>query len=247
VADHDPFQDAAFVARLSKLLALLASEQPGEAEAARRKLIEHLSQSRLSLSDLANHMAGVAPAPPPGTAPSTREILLERELRAARASHAETQSALRLAQQRAHDAELIVERMAADAERQGSGRWRLQAAAVAVSLAGMIGITVLAVRLLPPVFRHPATPTQSYVSPTLQPNDPVAEAQRHPQGRRFGTVLVSDMPVRFDPSDDAGVRAFLNEGTRVLIEREMRLGARDWLFIRSGSGEGWVRASDILH
>jgi hypothetical protein len=66
-------------------------------------------------------------------------------------------------------------------------------------------------------------------------------------GEHYGTVLVQDLPIRLSPSDDAGVRAFLNRGMRVVIEQQVRVGMQNWLMIRSVTGSGWVRGADVMH
>jgi hypothetical protein len=60
-------------------------------------------------------------------------------------------------------------------------------------------------------------------------------------------VLVQDLALRLAPSEDAPVRAFLNRGTRVLVERSLRSGDQTWLLIRTASGSGYVRSGDVLH
>ena len=66
-------------------------------------------------------------------------------------------------------------------------------------------------------------------------------------GESFGTVLVQDLAIRLSPSEDAGVRAFLNRGMRVVVEQQVRLGLQNWLLVRSVTGSGWVRGGDVLH
>jgi hypothetical protein len=74
----------------------------------------------------------------------------------------------------------------------------------------------------------------------------MALALRLGPGERLGTVLVQDLPVRLTPNDDADVRAFLNRGSRVVVEQAMRIGLQNWLQIRSMTGSGWVRGGAIL-
>ena len=45
----------------------------------------------------------------------------------------------------------------------------------------------------------------------------------------------------------ASVRAFLNRGMRVVVERQVRASDQTWLLIRSVTGTGWVRGGDVLH
>ena len=72
MSDTDPFSDAAFTGRLQKLVSLLGSEQPGEAEAARRKIGEHLAHHRLSFTDLSQHVQASAPARGPSFSQGAR-------------------------------------------------------------------------------------------------------------------------------------------------------------------------------
>jgi hypothetical protein len=67
------------------------------------------------------------------------------------------------------------------------------------------------------------------------------------RNEQLGTALVQDLAVRMMPNESADVRAFLNQGTRVVIMRQSRVGPQTWLLVRSGSGAGWVRAGDVLH
>ena len=238
-----PFEDPAFVTRLQKLLPMLGSEQPAEAEAARRKLVEHLAGQRLSLTDLAQRLR--EPGRPPA---SGFELSLERQIQIARVARQEAEFETKRARQRVAELSRAVQEAGFDVARaqRGLGRTRRLAGA------GWILALVAGAGLLVPRWQHSAqlanqTAMQRGVV-LLHPSDPEAAAIQHPAAsERVGTVLVQDLPVRLTPTDDGEVRAFLNRGTRVVLERQVRLGVQTWLQIRSVTGSGWVRSGDVLH
>jgi hypothetical protein len=244
VYEPDPFTEPAFLSRLQKLLPMLASTQPGEADAARRKLLEHLAHARLSLSDVSRRLG----EPPPAASflQGTREISLERQLGIARKTKQEAE--IEAAQARAKVAELQVALHQATLNvgraLQGQARARVLAAlgfvVAAASLAVAGGAHIGG--FLPHALQ--ASPAQV----ALQvPEVSAEEALRPGRNERLGTALVQDLAVRLMPNDSADVRAFLNQGTKVVIMQQSRVGPQNWLLIRSGSGAGWVRASDVLH
>ena len=65
-------------------------------------------------------------------------------------------------------------------------------------------------------------------------------------GERLGQAAVQDLALRLQPNDDADVRAFLNMGEKVAIERREAVGSQVWLYVRSESAAGFVRSGDIL-
>ena len=83
----------------------------------------------------------------------------------------------------------------------------------------------------------------------LRPDTPPADdtSLHLAPGERLGTVLVQDLAIRLSPNEDAGVRAFLNRGMRVVVEQQVRIGMQNWLLVRSVTGSGWVRGGDVLH
>jgi len=84
--------------------------------------------------------------------------------------------------------------------------------------------------------------------PFMQSGDEAARSALLPPGRGeiYGSAAVQDMPVRYDPHPDAGVRAYLNRGTPVVISRSVRSGDQTWVFVRSASGMGWAISGDVL-
>jgi hypothetical protein len=248
VAQTDPFTDSVFVARLQKLLSLLGSGQASEADVARRKLMEHLSQQGLTLLDLAQRLQ--APAGARGVAASSaREDSLERQLAVARAAKEEAQTEARLLGQRLQSLQIELQQQEFDVGHvlQGQGKARALAIAGWVAAAFCLGIAVLQPKIDLAPHRHQQDDVKDFVKdgpPTLQTDDP----GRHvAQGERAGTAAVQDLPIRLGPSDSASVRAFINQGEHVAILQQLRVGQQTWLLIRTASGEGWARAGDVLH
>jgi hypothetical protein len=251
--DTEPFTDTAFVSRLQKLISMLGSEQPGEAEAARRKLLDHLGHHRLSLTDVAMRLREGAPRTASFTQ-GAREISLERQLSIARAARQEAEADAQNAQRRAADMQFALQQAAFDVGRalQGQARARTLAAIGWAAAAGALLVAVALQLRLPPD-HAPAlaeqTATITAKSAMLGPVSPGAgdPSMRLAPGEHYGVALVQDLPVRMNPNDDAEVRAFLNRGMRVVIEQQVRVGLQTWLLIRSVTGSGWVRGGDVLH
>jgi hypothetical protein len=252
----EPFDDSAFVSRLQKLVSMLGTEQPGEAEAARRKLMEHLGAHRLSLTDVAMRLrdsaqAGAAKGGGNGASftQGAREMSLERQLSIARGAKQEAESELRRAQSQVYELQIAMQQAAFDVGRalRGQARARMLAATgwLAAAIASVIALGLLA-RMPVQVLLHPRAGQHIVVSRAAEP-DPSDVTMRLAPGEHYGIVLVQDLPVRLNPNDDAGVRAFLNRGMRVVIEQQMHVGVQSWLMIRSVTGNGWVRGGDILH
>ncbi len=243
----EPFEDAAFLSRLQKLLPMLGSEQPGEADVARRKLLDHLGNNRLSLTDLA---ARLRPAPPPRASSSFggADMSLERQLYIARVARQEAEGDVQRARLRVAELSQSLQEATIDASRamQGQARARFLASA-----GWLLAAVACAIALGQYLRQHPGPigatpPTSQTVVRQLEPEAGEPSLRPSP-GERFGTILVQDLPVRLTPSDDGGVRAFLNRGMRVIIERQVRIGLQNWLLIRSVTGSGWVRSGDVLH
>ncbi len=247
----DPFADPAFTTRVQKLLAMLASEQPGEADTARRKLMEHLASHRLSLTDLSQRVnAGTARAAPgPSFTGGAREISLERQLSIAREARQEAEREVAQLRMLLDDMQQSLQRATKDigTALQSRGRMR-QRASIAWAVAAICLLLAAGPRLLAQLRGQPGheISTGPVVLSTPEAQDSAAILRTRP-GERFGTVLVQDAAVRLTPFDNAGVRSFLNLGMRVVVEEQVRVGVQSWLRIRSVSGSGWVRASDILH
>ncbi len=246
VADTDPFADTAFVTRLQKLLPMLASEQPGEADAARRKLLEHLGHHRLSLTDVALRLpAGARGASFTGGA---REMSLERQLNIARISRQEAQSDTQRAMMQVADLRQALQQAAFELGRAVAAQARARLVAVVGWLmVAVVGCLAVAEHLhIEGMAQGEAVVAgeRRMLRPELLPAD---ESSLHlAPGERFGTVLVQDLAIRLSPNEDAGVRAFLNRGMRVVVEQQVRMGTQNWLLVRSVTGSGWVRGGDVL-
>jgi len=251
VADIDPFSDSVFVGRLQKLLPMLGSEQPGEAEAARRKLHEHLGHHRLTFLDLAQRLGGAA-------AHGMREMSLERQLALARAAKEEASREAMLAGARIRTLEGELDHVSATVAHTIAGQGRIRAWAAA---GWCLAIIVVAVSFGPELTKNSpllrSLGHRSDNAATINLNGPVSLQTRaagqddpgmHLQlGERPGVAAVQDLPVRLSPSDDATVRAFLNQGEHVAIQQVVHSNGQTWLLIRTGTGNGWVRSGDVLH
>ncbi len=250
VADIDPFADSVFLSRLQKLLPMLGSEQPGEAEAARRKLREHLGHHRLTFLDVAQRLGGATH--------SVREASLERQLALTRAAREEASRDAMLAGGRVRTLEEELDHTSAELANTVAGQGRIRAWAAA---GWCVAIIVAAVSFGPELTRnsrllHPLDHGRES-SATIDLNGPITaqtraagqnDASLHLQaGERPGQAAVQDLPIRLSPNDDATVRAFLNQGEHVAIRQEVRSNGQTWLLIRTGTGTGWVRAGDVLH
>jgi hypothetical protein len=250
----EPFDDAAFVSRLQKLMSMLGSEQPGEADAARRKLVEHLGARGLSLTDVAQRVRDGA-RPASGGGPSftggARELGLERQVSIARAARLEAEAEVRRLQIQVMELQTALQQAAFDVGRSLRGQGQARA------LAGL-GWAAAAVALVMLLATLSRVPTRMILHPLtaggrpapmarVQEDDPADQVMRLSPGEHYGVVLVQDLPVRLNPNDDSPVRAFLNRGMRVVIDQQVHVGPANWLQIRSVTGSGWVRGGDVLH
>ena len=247
VADTDPFADTAFVTRLQKLLPMLASEQPGEADAARRKLLEHLGHHRLSLTDVALRLpAGARTA---SFTQGAREMSLERQLNIARISRQEAESDTQRAMMQVAELRRALQQAAFDVGHAVASQARVRLVAVAgwlmVAIVGSLAVAEhLHIEGLAQGEAVVASERRMLRPEALPADDP---SMHLAPGESFGTVLVQDLVVRLSPNEDAGVRAFLNRGMRVVVEQQLRVGLQNWLLVRSVTGTGWVRGGDVLH
>lgn len=219
---------------------MLGSEQLGEADVARRKLLDHLGHHRLSLTELGTRLRQRSrPAPPGGGA-----MGLERQLYVARVARQEAEGEVQRARTRLAELNRSVQEAVIDAERalRGQSRARL------LACAGWLLAVVAGSYLLGQHIREGRTADIAGSAAMLAPPGVNGgEAMRAGPGERYGTVLVQDLAVRLSPNEDASVRAFLNRGMRVVIEQQQRAGPQTWLLIRSVTGSGWVRGGDVLH
>jgi len=245
VTSPDPFTDPVFTSRLQKLLPLLGSGQSGEAEAARRKLLEHLAQHHLSMHDLSQRLQTGAPRAQ--FSQSAREESLERQLSVARAAKEEASGeARRLGQYlQAMQMEMEQGRHDAGAILQAQGRTRALAVTGWLAAIFCLGLAVFVPKVDVPPPRTVNTDRNFATEgpPTLQADSP---ADHMTAGQRQGTTAVQDTPIRLGPSDSASIRAFLNIGEHVVILQQTRIGPQTWLLIRSASGTGWARGGDVL-
>ena len=229
---------------MQKLLAMLASEQPGEADAARRKLVEHLAGHRLSLTDIAIRLGDRSPKP--SFVQGARERNLDRLLAIARDARQEAEREASHARARLEELQGALQHAKSDAFFAWQGRSQMRLRAILASATAVLCLFILLATRLPALTRPATAPVRTQETLTLHA-PPSDEVLRLAPGERLGTVLVQDLQVRLTPYDNAGVRAFLNQGMRVVIERQSRVGIENWLQIRSVTGSGWVRASDVLH
>ncbi len=229
---------------------MLGSEQPGEAEAARRKLVEHLGTHRLSLTDLGMRLRdGARAAPTASFTQGAKELSLERQLSIARGAKLEVESELRRAQMQVNSLQQALQQAAFDVGRalRGQAQARLLASLgwAAAAIAAVMVLLLLA-RMPAQQLIHPRSAQHAAAGLRAGP-DPGEQVMQLSPGEHYGIVLIQDLPVRLTPNEDAGVRAFLNRGMRVVIEQQARVGMQSWLLIRSVTGSGWVRGGDVLH
>lgn len=251
VADSDPFSDSVFLTRLAKLLPMLGSEQPGEAEAARHKLGEFLHQHRLTFLDLAQRLA----ASPGAAALAARANSLERQVQVARAAKSEADREANAANHRLHVLGAELEQSNDTVARLAQSERRLRALA---AVGWCVGIIAAAILIGPGLMRSGGLHRVAYSTQgTANIEGPVHPQAGTPEqsdpamhllaGERPGEAAVQDLPIRLSPNDDATVRAFLNIGEHLAIRQEARVGGQNWLLVRTTTGTGWVRAGDVLH
>jgi hypothetical protein len=244
VSDTDPFTDPVFVGRLQKLLPMLGSQQLGEAEAARRKIAEHLAHYRLSFTDLAQHLRDGGGRSAPSFTQGARELSLERQLAIARAAKEEAAQEAEAALHRVRMLEIELQQATFEIGRTLNSQARVRiAAAIACVVAAFCLIMVVLPHDKAPAAAQPPQPAV-----TVQPSDAALSdpAAHLGPGERLGRAAVQDLAIRLNPNDQATIRAFLNYGDRVVIQAQLRTGPQTWLLIRSATGSGWVRSGDVL-
>ena len=252
MSETDPFTDAAFTGRLQKLLPMLGSEQPGEADAARRKIGEHLAHYRLTFTDLAQHFEAMARRPAVGGAhgasfsQGARELSLERQLMIARSAKEEAAREAESALHRVRILEIELQQATFEIARTLNSQARVR---IAAALSCIVAVACLIFVVLPhgeggnPQDRR--RPRVVMVQPSGGMNN-TPPAQAVGPGETVGHAAVQDLAIRLGPTDQADVRAFLNQGERVVIQHELRVGQQTWLLIKSETGIGWVRSGDVL-
>ncbi len=243
--DPDPFADPAFLDRFSKLLPMLGSGQANEADTARRKLLEHLGQHRLTLTDVATRIR----RPPQAASPAARggnEAELMRELdlvrHAQRASEQMARSALQQNAQLQHRAtHAETAQLAAQVHRRGERIAMFAATALAVALLAVVVLDHMPGR---PPLDAAASPIAATMQPTRPPlNEPDASALG--DGERVGNVLSHDIAVRADPAPDSHIVGFLAHGTAIVVVRETEADGVKWVLVRSNAGVGYIPASSV--
>ena len=245
VSETDPFSDAAFTGRLQKLLSMLGSEQPGEADAARRKIGEHLAHHRLSFTDLAQNLRDGGPRNAPSFIQGAREQALERQLAIARAAKEEAAHDAEAALHRVRILEIELQQATFEIGRSLNSQGRVRAAA---ALACIVAAFCLIIVVLPHGQSGPGGPatvahSSANASAPLAAGDPTAHIAA---GEIVGHAAVQDLAIRLSPNDEATIRAFLNYGEKMVIQAQVKVGAQTWLLVRSATGVGWVRSGDVL-
>ena len=248
----DPFADPGFLDRLGKLLPMLASNQGGEADAARRKLLEHLANHRLSLTDVALRLRGIAPVPAASPPRFAREADLMRELELVRHARVAAEQMARNAlqqnstlQHRTSVAEAEVQALVV--KRSGIRIIAFAATLIALALATVVVLQNLPSGGPPPL---PVAPGQLPPAATMQPSRPPATAPNYAgtpmaAGERLGYVLSNDIAVRADAAPDSAIRGFLPRGTEVIVMHPVSSSGLDWFLVRSSLGVGFVPAAAV--
>jgi hypothetical protein len=223
---------------------MLASTQPGEADAARRKLLEHLAHARLSLTDVSRRL-GEPPAPA-SFLQGSREISLERQLGIARKTKQEAEAEAAQARAKVAELQVALHQATLNVGKALQGQARARALAAAGFVVAAFALMVAGGAHVGSHFQQAwqGAPAQATVHVPAFTGDDVLRPGRNDQ---VGTALLQDLAVRMMPNENAEVRAFLNRGTHVVIMQQSHVGPQTWLLVRSGSGAGWVRAGDVLH
>lgn len=242
VLEQDAFRDQAFVARLGKLLPMLASSQAGEADAARTKLLEHLSHHRLSLSDLVDRLKSPGGSSGSGRASAFGDPRpdLQQALEAARLAENRAHTLVRqnsVLRRKLDQTEMARQKLATRRSHAlilgGSGYVFLLAGALAV-FGGWLPASseVQQVRA-----NGPVTVQYSFPPPKLDGSGAA--------GERTATVLVQDQPVHAEPNGGSAVRTYLPRGTSVVVSRLVRSGGLEWSQVRSDAGSGYIPSVSI--
>ncbi len=239
--DQDAFRDPAFVSRLGKLLPMLGSSQAGEAEAARTKLLEHLSHHRLSLNDLAERLGG-APAPRGyrrRDAEDVPRLDLQQALEAAR-----------LAENRAHTLVRQNAVLRRQLDQVELARQKLTARrnyGLIVGISGYVFLGLGALIVYGGVFQPPAQQPLAAANPpvTIQSTFPRPSLAPDGDAGRTATVLADGQPVRADPVPGSPVRTYLPRGTSVQELYRVTRNGLEWSQVRSDAGVGFIPSTSI--
>ena len=256
MSETDPFTDAAFTGRLQKLLPMLGSEQPGEADAARRKIGEHLAHYRLTFTDLGQHFEAMSRRPVGGGGAhgasftqGARELSLQRQLMIARSAKEEAAREAESALHRVRVLEVELQQATFEIARTLNSQARVR---IAAAVSCIVAVACLIFVVLP---HGEGGNPQDRRRPRVimvQPTQPAGAVGNGPvplvvgPGEALGHAAVQDLAIRLSPTDQADVRAFLNQGEPVVIQHELHAGQQTWLLIRSETGIGWVRSGDVL-
>lgn len=230
----DPFADPGFQERTRKLLGVLATTQPGEAEAARRKLLAHLEGHGASWSDLVDRLAGAAPAS--GlfqSRPGDRAAWLAAEQRA-QAAESRAVAASATAVQAVRRAE------AAETVRR---RDRLIAGGFALVAVAAMGWSVL--RGPRPQAASPPSPHQPAAAAIAPVPDALPRAAAAgPAAGQLAYVVAAGAAMR--PAGTPGdPTRLLPSGAPVVVLGRTWLDSAEWIRVRTELGEGFLPIAAI--
>ena len=222
---HEDFRD-----RLGKLLRLLSSDQEAEAEAARRKLLQHLQHHGVSVNELAAHLGAAQLGDAQEAAAPAADTIRDMALRAQRAEIAH------------RAAEQMNERLLGALQR--ARRHLLTAWTVAGTLAVAMALAAVVVFGTQWLHRREAATSVQQIAPRVadavsRANQPSGALVSDPGLRQPGEWIgtLSQPAELLDGADSAAQRrAMLEANARVLV-----LGSGPvWLRVRTAHGDGYV-------
>ena len=224
IAD-DPFTHEDFRDRLGKLLRLLSSDQEAEAEAARRKLLQHLAHHGVSLNDLTAHLGEIHESAPAPAMDTMRDMAL-RAQRAEIAHRAAEQMNERLLSRLQH------------VRRQLLTAWILAgtlAMAIALAVAVVSGTQFLRRQDVATTVQQIAPRVSDAVRGANQSSAQTGDPALREPGEWIGT-LTQPAELLDGPDSAAQRRSMLDVNARVLV-----LGSGPvWLHVRTEHGDGYV-------
>lgn len=242
--EQDPFSNAAFLDRLAKLLPLLASAQAGEADSARRRLIEHLAHHRLSLTDLANQLQTLSRRNNAGPDSLRRDLQGVRQawhMAEERARYATEQSMV--LSQRANQAEAYVQQLLVE-----RSRVRIVAAGsivTALSALGMLAFMLWSSPFAGPESRQSAAVVSGPLTARYGDADAVPAPPDADMLARTAVVAVADAAVRGGTSPAAPVRFHLPRNAAVAIVGYVLQPGGSLALIRTPAGLGFLPAAEL--